>query len=544
MVSKKEKRFQTDVVVVGGGISGIVCCLELLNLNKKVLLLERDVPEKFGGLAKESFGGMFFVNSPLQKRAGIKDSTDLALSDWFAYADFGKTDEIPKKWAENYVHRCTEEVHDWLKGLGISFFPVVHWVERGLWQPGNSVPRFHMVWGTGYVLANTLIGHLKNHPKARNIQIAFRHKVENILFENGQIRGVSGIAEDSGESFRAEADVVVVASGGINGSIERVKENWYKPWGKAPAVILNGSHRFADGTLHDAAAAVGANITHLDKQWNYAAGIHHPKPDKPAHGLSLIPVKSALWLNFRGERFGPMPLVSGFDTRFIVEQICRQEKKYSWQVMNLKIAAKEFSISGSEYNHAIREQRWLAFLKTILLGNKKLVNQLIEDCDDLVVGWSIEELAEKMNALTGRQEVEVSLLKKSIETYDDQIRRGKKYFNDEQLRRIAHLRQYRGDRVRTCKFQPIFDKKALPLIAIREFILSRKTLGGIQTDLQCRVLHKNGKPIEGLFAVGEAAGFGGGGIHGLRALEGTFLGGCVLTGRVAARTVGSYTAYG
>ncbi len=539
MKLKKEKSFQSDVIVVGGGISGIACCLELLDRNKKVLLLERDVPEKFGGLAKESFGGMFFVNSPVQKRAGIKDSIDLALDDWFSYADFGKDDIIPKKWAEKYVHCCTEEVFDWLRNLGISFFPVVHWVERGLLQPGNSVPRFHMVWGTGYVLANTLIGHLKSHPKVENLQIAFRQKVESILFENDQIGGVSGVNEATKEPFRAEAEVVVVAAGGINGSIERVKKNWYKPWGTPPKVILNGSHRYADGTLHDATAAIGGNITHLDKQWNYAAGIHHPKPDKPAHGLSLIPTKSALWLNFRGERFGPMPLVSGFDTRFIVEQICRQEQKYSWQVMNLKIAAKEFSISGSEYNPAIRDQKWIAFLKSILLGNKKLVNLLIEECADIVVGWSIEELAEKMNALTGGQEVEVSLLKKSIDNYDAQIQRGKKYFNDEQLRRIAHLRQYRGDRVRTCKFQPIFDKSAMPLIAIREFILSRKSLGGIQTDLKCRVLNKIGQPIEGLYAVGEAAGFGGGGMHGLRALEGTFLGGCVLTGRAAAKAIDS-----
>ena len=246
-------------------------------------------------------------------------------------------------------------------------------------------------------------------------------------------------------------------------------------------------------------------------------------------------------MNYKGERIGPMPLVTAYDTRFLVEQICKQEKKYSWQVLNMKIAYKEFAVSGAESNDAIREKKWLKFLWTVLTGNKEVVNDMLDNCVDFVTANSIEELVEKMNKLQGTNDVDVKAMKEAIQTYDANIDRGEKFHDDEQLRRIAHARQYRGDRVRTCKFQKIYDKDALPLIAIREFILSRKTMGGIQTDLEGRVLTKpmNGRqqPIGGLYAVGEAAGFGGGGMHGIGSLEGTFLGGCVLTARMAAKSI-------
>ena len=531
-----EAKHQSDVIVVGGGIAGVSTCLELLERGRKVLLLDRDVPEKLGGLAWESFGGMFFVDSPVQRRAGIKDSTDLAWQDWRAFAEFEERESWPVKWAEAYVHRCTEEVFHWLRPHGVKFFPVVHWVERGLFQPGNSVPRFHLVWGTGYHLTHTLVENLKNHARAStHLSICFRYKVERLLVQNGTVVGVAGVDESTGRPFEAYGEAVVVASGGINGSIEQVRRHWDPELGRAPEVILNGAHPFADGTVHWAAEAIGASVTHLQRQWNYAAGIHHPHPQRPAHGLSLVPPKSALWLNWRGERIGPVPLVSGYDTRYLVERICRQERSYSWQLMNWKIAVRELAVSGSEHNPAIRDRRLFAFLKTVLLGNKTLVKSLLDECSDIVAADSLEELVEKMNALTGEPLVDLQTLRQEVERYDQQIARGPTFHNDEQLRRIAHLRRYRGDRTRTCRFQPILDPRARPLIASREFILSRKSLGGIQTDLQCRVLDTQGKPIPGLFAVGESAGFGGGGMHGKRALEGTFLGGCIFSGRIAGK---------
>jgi len=282
-------------------------------------------------------------------------------------------------------------------------------------------------------------------------------------------------------------------------------------------------------------------VTHLDKMWNYAAGVHHPRPRKPAHGLSLVPPRSALWLNWQGRRIGPQPLVSGFDTRRLVTDICAQERPYSWQLMNMRIALKELAISGAEYNPSIRDKKRLGFLRDILLGNRWLVRDMLDHCQDFATAATLPELVDKMNALQGDTAVELDLVRDAVDRYDATIARGPSLMNDEQLRRIAALRQYRGDRIRLCKFQPINDSKALPLIAVREFIISRKSLGGIRTDLQSRVLDALGQPIEGLYAVGEAAGFGGGGVHGLRALEGTFLGGCIMSGRIAAASINGKT---
>lgn len=533
-------KYETDVIIVGAGLAGITAAIELLNHDKKVLLLDRDTREEMGGLAKKSFGGMFFVDSPLHRRNGMKDSPELAWKDWQSVAEFGEGDVFPREWAKSYVYNCTDQVYHWLTKRGVSYFPALHWVERGMFKPGNSVPRFHMVWGTGHGLSVALEQHLLGHEKASGLlTIKFEHRVEEILTENGRVTGVCGKTEGGNENFEAKAGIVIAAAGGMGGNIERVRKNWHKPWGSPPEVILNGAHRYADGLMHDAAANLGANITHLDKNWPYAAGVHHPRPKIKDHGLSLVPPKSALWLDYTGRRIGPIPLITAYDTRFLVEQICKQEKKYSWQVLNLKIAHKEFAISGAESNAAIRDKKWFKFLATILFGNKELVRDMLDNCQDFVVAGSIEELAGKMNALQGNNDVDVHALKESILDYDSNIDRGYSLMDDDQLRRIAHSRQYIGDKLRTCKFQKIYDKGAMPLIAIREFILSRKTLGGIQTDLQCRVLSRpdaegRQQAIEGLYAIGEMAGFGGGGMHGIGTLEGTFLGSCVYTGRIAA----------
>lgn len=531
----------SEVVIVGAGIAGIVCALELLAQGRRVLMLDRDQPDKLGGLARESFGGMFAVDTPEQRRAGIRDSVEQALADWQAFAEFDPQALWPQRWARAYVGHCTPEMYWWLRGKGIRYFPVPNWVERGLFTPGNSFPRFHMVWGTGEKLMTTLIAHLQPYLHSGHLVLQFGQRVDGLLMQAGQVVGCHGEAQAGGQPFEARAEVVVIAAGGINGSMDRVRAHWHADWGRAPEVILNGSHRYADGRLHDAAAAVGGQLTHLDKMWNYAAGVHHYASTKPHAGLSLVPPKTALWLNWRGERIGPQPLVSGYDTRDLVTQVCQQERQYSWQVMNHKIALKELAVSGAEHNPSIRNQNWLAFLRDILLGNRWLINTLIDQCQDVVVARTLPELVDKMNALQGDSAVDLATVSSVVNQYDSQIRRPPQFRNDEQLRRIAHLRSYRGDKVRTCKQQPILDEQALPLIAIREFIISRKSLGGIQTDLHSRALDAAGQPIPGLFAIGEAAGFGGGGVHGLRALEGTFLGGCVLTARAAAASVAGRT---
>ena len=529
-----EERYQGDVVIIGGGVAGMVAAAELLDAGRKVIIVDRDLEENFGGLAKESFGGMFFVDTPEQRRGGIRDSVELARRDWYSVAQFDDNDDWPRRWADLYVEQSLEHVYHWLKAKGIGFFPVVHWVERGLFIPGNSVPRFHMVWGTGHGLTEALISFLERHRHRDRLTLLFGHRVEDLVFEAGRISGCRGRIEGAGEEFEVESEHTIIASGGINGDMSRVRENWHREWSSPPEVIFNGSHHFSDGMVHDAAARRGAVITHLDRMWNYAAGVTHPRPKRPNHGLSLVPPRSALWLDSRGWRIGPEPMVTGFDTRRLVTQVCAQDKQFSWQVLNWKIAVKEMAVSGSEFNEAIRDKKIFAFLKNVLLGNRGLVEDLVENCVDIVVASSIEELADRMNDLCGNDDVDPGVLRSTIEAYDATILRGPKYFNDDQLRRLAHLRRYKGDRARTCKFQPIDDPKAKPLIAIREFILSRKSLGGLQTDVASRVLDDRGENIPRLYAIGEAAGFGGGGSHGLRALEGTFLGCCVLTARKAA----------
>lgn len=530
----------SDVVVVGGGIAGMVAGLELLSTGCKVLLVDRDLEANFGGLAKESFGGLFVVGSDEQKRAGCHDSPELAYQDMAAFGELDRDEpELvwPRKWARSYTEECNRAVYVWLKERGVRFLPLPHWIERGQFTPGNSLPRFHIPWGTGSGLIQKIVATLELHPQRRNLSLLFGHRVDELIVADDRVIGCRGIATDSENSsttdFEVQAGAVVVASGGINGCIERVKANWHSDWSSPPEIILNGSHKYADGRLHDAVATIGGRLTHMDRMWNYAAGVHHWRPRKQNHGLSLVPPRSALWLDWKGRRIGPQPLVTGFDTRDLVTQVCRQDRQYSWQLLNMRIARKELAVSGAEFNVSVRENRKFAFLRELLFGNPKLVNDLIDNCEDFVVANSLPALVEKMNALNADQAVDLSVVTDVVSRYDAQIDRGEKFHNDEQLRRIAYLRKWKGDRLRTCRFQKILDSRAMPLIAIREFIISRKSLGGIQTDLDGRVLDLDGKPIRGLFAAGEATGFGGGGMNGLRALEGTFLGGCIYSGRRA-----------
>lgn len=528
--------YQSDVVIVGGGLAGIAAACELLDRGQRVLLLERDQADKLGGLARQSFGGVLLVDTPLQRRARIADHPELALADWLRVAHFDPQDEWPRRWAEHYVNHSIDMIYEWLIQRSVTFLPVVNWPERGMFEPGNSVPRWHIAWGTGKGMVEAVLAHLDAHPRRPNLDIRFGHRVERLEQSGGRLTGCSGHLETGDAAFSARADVVLLAGGGIcGGDLSMVRKHWYRPWGAPPKTLLNGSHRFADGLLHQAAADMGGSLTHLDKQWHYAAGIHHPA--EPGRGLSLVPPRSALWFNPLGRRIGPPPLVGYTDTRYLVEQICRQPGQYSWQVMNWKIAIRELAVSGCDYMTAFRDRDRLRLLLDLLFGNRALVRTLIRESQDVVVAETLPELVRAMNALGGEHQVEADLLQAEVRAYDAQIERGERFFNDDQLRRIANFRTYRGDRMRTCKFQRIDDPGARPLIAIREHILSRKSLGGLQTDLACRVLDASGEPIPGLFAAGEIAGFGGGGMHGRGALEGSFLGGCILTGRIAGRAI-------
>lgn len=534
---------RADVVIAGGGLAGIVTAYELLDQGHSVLLLDKDHEERFGGLARESFGGVHLIDTPHQRRMGLRDSPELGWRDWLSYAAFDPDDEWPRRWAQFYCEHSIDYVYEFLDAKKVKFLPVVNWPERGLVTPGNSVPRWHITWGTGYELVHRVLLALRAHPHREKLQLLFEHEVSGLDVEAGRVVGVHGHRMGDGAEFVARGEHVVIAAGGIcGGDLSKVRQHWLREWGEPPSVLLNGAHPFGDGLLHDKVAELGGRLTHLDRHWHYAAGVHHPAKRKPDDGLSLVPPRSALWMNALGERIGPQPLVGYTDTRFLVESILRQPGKYSWQILNRRIAAKELAVSGSDYMTAFRNKSKLLLLKHLLFGNHELVDRLASECpEDFVVARTLPELVDGMNqrGLDGLR-VDLETMEQAIREYDDQIDRGEAYFNDDQLRRIMNFRTNRGDRLRTCKYQKILDPKAGPLIAIREFILSRKSLGGIQTDLQCRVLRTDGEPVPGLYAVGEAAGFGGGGIHGRASLEGTFLGSCVLTGRVAGKSIAGH----
>lgn len=526
-----------QVVVVGAGLAGLVTCLGLLGKGHPVVWLDRGTPEQLGGLGLHAFGGMLLVDSPLQRLNGIRDNSTLALDDWLRFAEFAPDDLWPRRWAEHYVDQCLPGVYAWLGQHGIRFIPAVQWVERGWMTPGNSVPRYHVIWGTSRHMVHTLLKTLQQHPHRNRLQLLTRHRVDQLLWSEGRVTGCAGVNEATQEPFAVSGRAVVLATGGITGDLGKVRQHWPKNWGQAPATLLNGSHPPADGRMHDAVAQGGGAVTHLDQMWNYAAGVRHPAPHFPGHGLSLIPARSALWLDPDGRRIGPVPFVTGFDTFDMVEQIAREGWPWTWQVMNLRIARKELAASGAEHNPLIRDRKPLAFLLQMLRGNDELIEELLARCPDVVQAQTLEELATRMNAVTGDTRIRGETLREQIEPYDAQIRRGKKFHNDDQLRRIEHLRHWTGDRIRTLPFQRILQAEAGPLIAIRCQLLTRKSTGGIQTNLDSQVMHTAGKPIEGLYAVGEAAGFGGGGSNGRKSLEGTFLSGCILTAQAAARAL-------
>jgi len=530
-----------EVVIAGGGLAGMVTAYELLDADRCVLLIDKDKRENFGGLARESFGGVHLVGTPHQRRLGIKDSPALAWQDWQSVADYDASDQWPRAWAQFYCENSLEYIFEFLHHKRVAFLPLVNWAERGIYRPGNSVPRWHMAWGTGYEIVQRLRNALAAHPRRAKLEVVFDTEVTALEMTNGRATAVHGRSPD-GREMRVEAEHIVIASGGIcGGDLRKARAHWDPAWGSPPEKLLNGGHIYGDGMLHDRAAELGAAVTHLERQWHYPSGVHHPAKRRADDGLSLVQPRSALWFNALGQRImNPGPMLAYGDTRHLVTSVLQQPGQYSWQVMNWKIAIRELAVSGCDYMTAFRFKKRLTLATNLLFGNKELVNRLIRECpDDIVVADTLDELMERMDRsnLYGLK-LDRARMEATLQAWDDMIARGPAYHNDEQLRRIASARAYRGDRVRTCKFQRILDPKARPLIAVREFILARKSLGGIQTDLQCRVLRAgDGQPISGLYAVGEAAGFGGGGIHGKGSLEGTFLGGCVLTGRVAGRSI-------
>ena len=526
----------SDVLVVGGGLAGLVTAIECLRGGLRVTVVDRDTRERFGGLALWAFGGMALVDTPVQRKMGLRDSPERAFEDWVRFGELPEDAHWPRAWARCYVEQSIPQIYDWVTAHGLNFMPAVNWVERGLLGNGNSLPRYHVLWGTSQLLTRRMIEALHQADTGGRLTLLHGHEVTQLDTQDGAVTGALALDHASGATVRLRAGAVVLAMGGINGSHEQARANWVagRP---LPATMLNGAHPFSDGKLHRLVQGLGGQVTNAGEMWNYAAGIPHPQPHFPGHGLSMIPCKSALWLDHTGRRIGPEPLLTGFDTHTLCQRVAAQAKPWTWHLLNWRIAAKELALSGAEHNQRVRDRQFLWFLKETLLGNHRLVRQMVAESAHILVADTLPALAAKMNALTGTNDVAPEVLQLTADAFDANFARKGSLMNDDQIRRLLHARLWPADRMRTCKPAPLQAPGTGPFMAVQLQLITRKSLGGLRTDLQSRVLDSADQPIPGLYCVGEAAGFGGGGASGVRSLEGTFLPGCILTARAAARSV-------
>ena len=542
------------MIVVGAGLAGLVATAELADEGKRVLLLDQEPEASLGGQAWWSFGGLFLINSPEQRRMGIKDSKELAWQDWLGAAGFDREEEEDywgKKWAEAYVEFASSEKREWLTGMGVRFFPVVGWAERGGYTAeghGNSVPRFHIVWGTGPGLVKPFEDRVRQAIKNGLVDYRPRHRVNELMKENGIITGVRGDILIPSNAARGEASsrevigefefhssTVAVTSGGIGGNHELIRKNWPERLGKAPQNMISGVPEHVDGRMLGITEKAGGRIVNRDRMWHYTEGIKNWDPVWPNHGIRILPGPSSLWLDAKGKRF-PAPNFPGFDTLGTLEAIMKSGYDYSWFILTQKIIEKEFALSGSEQNPDLTGKSIKKVLARVLPGPTAPVKAFMDKGEDFVIANTLPELVAGMNKLSGDHLLSLEEIERQILARDREIEN--KFTKDLQITAMRGARNYLGDKlIRVAPPHRILDPKMGPLIAVRLNIVSRKTLGGLQTDLCGRVLDATGKPVPGLYAAGEVSGFGGGGIHGYRSLEGTFVGGCLFTGRQAGRAI-------
>lgn len=542
--------YDADVIVIGAGLAGLVATAELVDAGRKVILLDQEPEQSIGGQAHWSFGGLFLVDSPEQRRMRIRDSHDLALQDWLGTAGFDRgEDHWPRRWAEAYVDFAAGEKRSWLHARGVRFFPVVGWAERGGYDAGghgNSVPRFHITWGTGPGIVEPFERRVREGVARGLVELRFRHRVTGLGRTSGTLDTVTGeilepSAVERGEassreatgSFELRAQAVVVTSGGIGGNHDLVRAQWPERLGTPPEKLLSGVPAHVDGLMLGIAESAGASHINRDRMWHYTEGIENWNPIWARHGIRILPGPSSLWLDARGRRL-PVPLFPGFDTLGTLEHITRSGHDHTWFVLNQRIIGKEFALSGSEQNPDLTGRSVRGVIGRARAEVPGPVRAFMDNGADFVVERDLAALVRGMNALTKEPLIDEAGLRREIVARDREM--ANPFTKDLQVTAIRGARRYLGDKlIRTASPHRILDPAAGPLIAVRLNILTRKSLGGLETDLSSRVLTGGGEPLPGLYAAGEAAGFGGGGVHGYRSLEGTFLGGCVFSGRAAGR---------
>jgi predicted oxidoreductase len=539
-----------DAVVVGAGLAGLTAAAELADAGKRVILLDQESEQNIGGQAFWSLGGLFLVDSPEQRRMRIRDSRELAMQDWMGTAGFDRDeDHWPRKWAEAYVDFAAGEKRSWLYQQGVRFFPVVGWAERGGYGatgPGNSVPRFHVTWGTGPGIVAPFVKRVRDAASRGRISIKCRHRVSEIVVTNGSVTGVRGeILEPSdlarGEKssrsvigeFEFSAGAVIVTSGGIGGNHDLVRQNWPARLGSPPKHMLSGVPAHVDGRMLAISEAAGARLINRDRMWHYVEGITNWNPIWPMHGIRILPGPSSLWLDALGRRL-PVPLFPGFDTLGTLAHIMTTGHEHTWFILTQKIIEKEFALSGSEQNPDLTDKSIRGVLGRAGKGAPPPVKAFMDKGVDFIVEKDLRDLIRRMNALTPTPLLDTDLVEREVRARDREM--DNTFTKDLQIAALRGARNYLGDKlIRVAKPHKLLDPDAGPLIAVRLSIVTRKTLGGLETDLSSRVLGADGLPVPGLYAAGEVAGFGGGGMHGYRALEGTFLGGCLFSGRAAGR---------
>lgn len=542
-----------DVLVIGAGLAGLVAAAEAAERGRKVIVLDQEGEQNLGGQAFWSLGGLFFVNSAEQRLMRIRDSHELAYQDWMGSAGFHRPeDHWPRLWAEAYLDFAAGEKRAWLRQQGMRWFPVVGWAERGgglAHGHGNSVPRFHVTWGTGPGVLEPFIRRTREAESRGQIRFRFRHRVDELVVMNGAVRGARGSIlktdpvqrgqrssrEITGD-FEIGAGAVIVTSGGIGGNHDLVRRHWpVERLGPPPASMVSGVPHHVDGRMLQIAGRARGSIINADRMWHYTEGVRNFDPIWPNHGIRILPGPSSFWCDPDGNRFSA-PALPGFDTLGTLRTIRAGSHDYSWFILTKAIIKKEFALSGSEQNPDITGKDLSLLMKRLGRNPAGPVQAFMDRGEDFVVRDRLEDLVQGMNALTGENRLSVRHLRLQIEARDREITN--RFSKDVQVTAIHGARRYLGDRLmRTAKPHRLLDPKAGPLIAVRLHILTRKSLGGLQTDLSGRVLELSGEPVQGLYAAGEAAGFGGGGMHGYNALEGTFLGGCIFSGRVAGRSV-------
>lgn len=542
--------YDADVIVIGAGLAGLVATAELVDAGRKVILLDQEPEQSMGGQAHWSFGGLFFVDSPEQRRMRIKDTRELALQDWFGTAGFDREEDAwPRRWAEAYVDFAAGEKRPWLHAQGVRFFPVVGWAERGGYDAnghGNSVPRFHITWGTGPGLVEPFERRVRAGVARGLVQLKFRHRVTGLARTGGTldtvtgetlapsdaVRGAASGREVTGE-FSLRAQAVIVTSGGIGGNHDLVRKQWPARLGTPPERMLSGVPAHVDGLMLGIAEEAGASHINKDRMWHYTEGIDNWNPIWAKHGIRILPGPSSLWLDATGKRL-PVPLFPGFDTLGTLDHIMKTGHDHTWFVLNQRIIGKEFGLSGSEQNPDLTGKSIRDVIDRARQAVPGPVKAFMDNGADFVVERDLTSLVRGMNAITKEGLLDEETVRREIVARDREI--ANPFTKDLQVTAIHGARKYLGDKlIRTAAPHRILDPKAGPLVAVRLSILTRKSLGGLETDLSSRVLAGTGEPLPGLYAAGEAAGFGGGGVHGYRALEGTFLGGCIFSGRAAGR---------